>query len=102
ISGTSAGAVNAVALASGHARATAAHQPANEGARQALAQLWGEIGDWGALGSMQAQVGRMLWGGLAGNATLWANAWRDMLSPSQANPLDINPLRDLLERRVDF
>ena len=31
-----------------------------------------------------------------------ATAWRSLLSPYQSNPLDINPLRDLLEREIDF
>jgi NTE family protein len=107
LSGTSAGAVNAVALASGLARAAAAGQDPRQGARQALAQVWEEIGHWGALGALQAQLGRSLWGGLGGFGgewvpQVWSNAVSGLLSPYQTNPLGMNPLRDLLHRRIDF
>jgi NTE family protein len=29
-------------------------------------------------------------------------AWQKLFTPTQSNPLDINPLRDLLEREIDF
>jgi NTE family protein len=107
LSGTSAGAVNAVALASGQAQAAAAGRDQREGAREALAQVWEEIGHWGALGAFQAQLGRALWGGLEGFGGEWApQAWSSalsgLMSPYQSNPLDLNPLRDLLNRRIDF
>jgi NTE family protein len=47
----------------------------------------------------------MLWGGLPPElapTNLWANAIRGMYSPYASNPLDINPLRSLLEREIDF
>ncbi|HSW20753.1 MAG TPA: patatin-like phospholipase family protein [Ramlibacter sp.] len=105
LSGTSAGALNAVALASGMATAHAQGLEPHEGARQALAQLWEDVGHWGALGALQAQLSRSLWGGLLadwGGANPWSAAWRGMLSPQQTNPLGLNPLRDLLTRHVDF
>ncbi|WP_226986090.1 patatin-like phospholipase family protein [Ramlibacter tataouinensis] len=105
VSGTSAGAVNAVALASGHGAAEAAGRDAHAGARQALARLWGEIGHWGALGSLQARLGRTLWGGLGAefaHTNPWLQAVRDYWSPYQTNPMDLNPLRDLLQRQIDF
>jgi len=88
ISGTSAGALNAVALASGHART-----PSNprQGARHCLARVWREIGQWSALGWLPARFGRALWGGHG-----------EVLSPYQTNPLNLNPLRRLLEGCVDF
>jgi NTE family protein len=88
LSGASAGAVNAVALASGCAGAQAAGRDPRDGARESLARLWSRIGGWGALGGWQQQLVRTFWLGL--------------LSPYQTNPLDINPLRSLLEREVDF
>ncbi|MFD0668100.1 patatin-like phospholipase family protein [Ramlibacter sp. MAHUQ-53] len=102
LSGTSAGAVNAVALASGWATAKGDRRVA---AREALARLWDEVGSWGALGSLQDRMARALWGGDGapwGLPNPWAQAVTGLLSPYQTNPLDINPLRDLLQRRIDF
>lgn len=90
LSGTSAGAVNAVALASGWATAEAAGRDPREGARQALNDCWTRVSGWGSLGVLQQQVLRLLWGGLP------------HLSPYQANPLGLNPLRDLLAAAIDF
>lgn len=104
LSGTSAGAVNAVALASGWATRPVDHRA---GARDCLAQVWDDIGRWGdTLGAWQGQFGRILWGGGTGaewaQAQWWAQAFSGLLSPYQTNPLDRNPLRDLLQRRIDF
>ncbi|MBS0468533.1 MAG: patatin-like phospholipase family protein [Proteobacteria bacterium] len=97
ISGTSAGAMNAVALAHGFAQAAQQHKDAREAhqagctlARETLTKLWEGVG---AMGS--------LWGApLQGNPLLgMMSQW---LSPYQTNPLDINPLRGLLESVVDF
>jgi NTE family protein len=98
ISGTSAGAMNAVAVAHGFAQAALQHQDARDAhaagcalARQTLARLWEGVGTLGSL----------LWGvPLQGNPVLGLMA--QWLSPYQTNPLDINPLRRLLEREVDF
>jgi NTE family protein len=89
ISGTSAGALNAVALASGWAEAEAAGRDAREGARERLAAVWNRVSAWGRLGSLPQQFMKMMLGGA-------------VLSPYQSNPLGINPLRDLLESEIDF
>jgi NTE family protein len=105
LSGTSAGAVNAVALASGWARAEAAGRDPREGAREKLAGIWYRISALGSLGTLQQQFVRMLWGGLPPELSpgnLIGNAWRGLLSPYQSNPLDINPLRQMLEEEIDF
>ncbi len=94
ISGTSAGAVNAVALAHGWARALADGQDPAEGARASLARVWARVMELGALGDGAARLGRLLMGVLPGALT--------RLSPYQANPLDHNPLRRLIEREIDF
>ncbi len=104
ISGTSAGAVNAVALASGYARSSG---DPRAGARACLAHVWRDIGRWSALGWLPARFGRALWGGGASSewiaqAQLWVQAFTGLLSPYQTNPLNFNPLRPLLERCVDF
>lgn len=86
ISGASAGALNAVALAAGWLRGGAA------GAAQALDELWREIGRLAQLSPLRA-------GGLTQMAADFA---AQFLSPYQLNPLGMNPLRPVLERLVDF
>lgn len=104
LSGTSAGAVNAVVLASGYAKARQAGHDPRQGARDALAKLWHTIASWDALGTWQRQWARLLWGGAAlDHGGDWLNrAVGSSLSPYQSNPLDLNPLRDLLRDQVDF
>ncbi len=104
LSGTSAGAVNAVALASGHA--TTPGDP-RAGARACLGRVWRSIGHWSAMGWLPARFGRALWGGgthseWIAQAQMWVQAFTGLLSPYQTNPLNLNPLRQLLERCVDF
>ncbi|MDB5898578.1 MAG: hypothetical protein JWP41_2180 [Ramlibacter sp.] len=89
LSGASAGALNAVALASGWVTAQAAGRDPREGAREKLAGVWNRVSGWGSMGAFQQQFVKMLWSGL-------------QLSPYSSNPLDINPLRDLLESEIDF
>ncbi|QDL39864.1 patatin-like phospholipase family protein [Rhodoferax sediminis] len=117
ISGTSAGAMNAVALAQGLAQA--ADKPGadpREAARAALARFWNGIVDMGAVSSSISQAQRapfdLLFGGLGssigGNspAQLWTDAmtsfWAGSVSPYQSNPFDINPLMKFLESQIDF
>lgn len=98
ISGTSAGAMNAVALAHGFAQAL--DKPgadARELARQSLESFWQGIVGMGALTEMQRMPVELLLGSHA-----WFGAWARSLSPYQINPFDINPLRRFLERAVDF
>ena len=105
LSGTSAGAVNAVALASGWARAEQAGRDPREGARDALRRLWEQVASWGTLGAWQRSMVALLWGGLPAElapASYLQNALRGLVSPYQSNPLDINPLRDLLAEQIDF
>src|SRR5574337_104702 len=98
ISGTSAGAMNAVALAHGFAQAALQHKDTREAhqagcalAREALTRLWEGVG----------AIGSLMWGvPLQGNPLL--SMMSQWLSPYQTNPLGINPLRGLLERVVDF
>ena len=117
ISGTSAGAMNAVALA--HGFALAADQSAldpREAAREALANFWNGIVSMGAMSNSVSLIQRspfeLLFGGLgaAGNGhsptQQWADAmtswWSSSVSPYQSNPFDINPLKQFLERQIDF
>jgi NTE family protein len=84
ISGTSAGAINAVVFASGWLAGGAAGAQAN------LAALWRQV----------AEIACPLH--KTGFPVAALDATTQLLSPYQLNPLDINPLRDLLERLVDF
>lgn len=105
LSGTSAGAVNAAALAGGWTLAQRQGRDPREGAREKLAGIWYRISALGSLGTLQQQFTRMLWGGLPPElspGTFIGNAWRGLLSPYQSNPLDINPLRTMLEEEIDF
>jgi hypothetical protein len=86
VSGTSAGAINAVALASGW------RQSGREGARAALEQLWQAVG-------REAARSPMSQGGFSAFALGLAT---HLFSPYELNPLAINPLRELLNELVDF
>lgn len=114
ISGTSAGAMNAVALAQGFVQSEG--QPRadrNDAARQALDSFWNGIVEMGALSSSLSQIQRApfgilfgLMGSGNGSSKLWTDAmtryWSNALSPYQRNPFDINPLKQFLEKQVDF
>ena len=99
ISGASAGAVNAVVLADGLARG------GPEEARRRLGDFWRAASRDGNLPEAQRKVvDRLFW--FLPMAASPAQAWFDMLSqylsPYDLNPLNINPLRDLVKRFVDF
>lgn len=93
LSGTSAGAMNAVVLAHGW------QLGGREGARAALRRFWTALAD-----TMPLEVTRQDIGGgvhLAPLVRLWM-AWAHYVTPAQFNPLDVNPLRALLSEQVDF
>jgi NTE family protein len=99
ISGTSAGAVNAVMLADGLARGGA------EEARKRLADFWRAASHDGNLPPLQRGVLDRLfafWSIEGSPFQAWIDAWSRSLSPYDFNPLNINPLKDLVERFVDF
>ena len=117
LSGTSAGAMNAVAMA--HGFAISEGKPgadAREAARESLAAFWNGVVHMGALSSSISQAQRapfdLIFGGLgawgAGNSPsqlltdAMTSFWASSVSPYQSNPLDINPLRQFLEDQVDF
>jgi NTE family protein len=99
ISGTSAGAVNAVMLADGLKRG------GPEEARKRLADFWRAASLGGDLPAVQRVVTDRLFSLLpsAGSPTFdWLSAWSQHLSPYDINPLNINPLKEMIERFVDF
>jgi len=99
ISGASAGAMNATVLAHGY------NLGGREGAREALAAFWGRIVTREPFSFLPPE---MMPGGasLLNQSTPAAMhallAMSRFFSPTQLNPLDINPLRDILVEQVDF
>jgi NTE family protein len=100
ISGTSAGAINGCLLAQGlsHGRARA---------KQELARFWRRISEVGmaAFSPYQATPYHSLlrsWNLDWSPAGAWLDAMALFVSPYQLNPLDRNPLRELLDECLDF
>ncbi|HXH03199.1 MAG TPA: patatin-like phospholipase family protein [Candidatus Competibacteraceae bacterium] len=101
ICGTSAGAMNAVVCAHGYLEGR------RDGARAALDEFWRRISALGAVLSPVRPLPEIP--GLPGveqiGATVshfWLEAFIRVLSPYQFNPLNLNPLRELLAELVDF
>lgn len=92
ISGTSAGAMNAVALADGWLAG------GSEGARERLAAFWDGV----AMLAPSETVSPMMDASVPGPGTNWMMQLSRWFSPYQLNPLDLNPLRDLVESSFDF
>jgi len=99
ITGASAGAVNAVMLADGLARGGPAE------ARRCLAEFWRATSFGGNLPEAQRKAVDRLFTFLPfGDSPvgIWFKAVSQYLSPYDLNPLNINPLKELIERFVDF
>ena len=103
ISGTSAGAMNAVALAAG------LMDGGRESARANLRRFWQRVAESSPFHQLTAGP----WASLLGPDNPWLQAWTaplqqigqfvgTQLSPYQLNPLNLNPLRAILEETVDF
>ncbi|MFV0474121.1 MAG: patatin-like phospholipase family protein [Pikeienuella sp.] len=99
ISGTSAGAMNAVVTAQG------LEENGGAGARKRLAEFWRAVAEAGRTSPIQ----RSLWARMTGDWSLenspgymFFNALSNVVSPYDLNPADINPLRDLVGEMVDF
>ncbi|MEM8937578.1 MAG: patatin-like phospholipase family protein [Pseudomonadota bacterium] len=100
ISGASAGAVNAAAVASG------LHKGGEPEARKALDDIWKRVSDAGALYSPIRSDPFPGMPGARDFMNKFSYGMFDLatraLSPYQFNPFDINPLRDILEDSIDF
>src|SRR5438445_13034418 len=99
ISGTSAGAMNAVMLADGLARG------GPEEARKRLADFWRAASRDGNLSDLERGVIDRLFQFTPYEGSpvqAWFNVIAQYMSPYDLNPLNINPLHDLIERFVDF
>jgi NTE family protein len=99
ISGTSAGAMNAVVLAEGYSSG------GREGARKKLADFWGCISREQAFSPIQRRFLEFFfgYGTLASELAHWGADWMmHYSSPYDFNPFDINPLLAHLKATVDF
>src|SRR5262249_51325399 len=99
ISGASAGALNAVMLADGLARG------GREEARKRLADFWRGASADGNLPRLQrAGIDRLFsFFPFEGSpVAAWLDVLSQFISPYDFNPLNINPLKELIEKFVDF
>jgi NTE family protein len=99
VSGTSAGAMNAVAFADGMARGGAAE------ARNSLEQFWSAI----SAAAQYSPIRRSVLDVFMGNWSLDASPsyilmdhLSRLFSPYDLNPMNFNPLRDVVARCIDF
>jgi NTE family protein len=99
LSGTSAGAMNAVVVADGLERG------GRDGARQALRRFWKAVSDAARFSPVQRTPLDMMMGRWSLD---YSPGYRMMdvltrtFSPYDLNPLDLNPLRDLVASSIDF
>jgi len=99
ISGTSAGALNAAVMATGF------HKGQREGAREALTGFWRDVSRSGSIFSpFSASQTHAINEGLQLDKMpgyQWVSSFFRSFSPYEFNPLNLNPLRDVLRRHVD-
>ncbi len=99
ISGTSAGAMNAVVAADGIMKG------GPDGARQALEDFWQAVSREGAKSPIQRSLANMFtgdWNLDTSPGYLFFDNLTRLVSPYDLNPLNYNPIRDLLEAQIDF
>ncbi|WP_284260278.1 patatin-like phospholipase family protein [Bradyrhizobium iriomotense] len=99
ICATSAGAMNATVMAHGLTIG------GREGAKLSLADFWKRISEAAAWGPLQpSPLDRLMGNGSIDKspAFMFFDMMTRLLSPYEFNPLNYNPLRDVLEKTVDF
>lgn len=99
IVGTSAGAMNASVAAYGLAKG------GPEGAREKLAEFWGKVSDAARMSPIQPSwLDKMNGPGNMDYSPFFAvfDMISKFVSPYQTNPMNMNPLRDVLEEVIDF
>lgn len=94
VSGTSAGAMNAVVLAHGLSLGGA------DDAREALQTFWQAVA--ASVAPFESILGADPQTGAASPAMRLLLALTRQLSPRQFNPFDVNPLRDIVTEQIDF
>ncbi len=99
ISGTSAGAMNAVVVADGIMRS------GRDGARSALKEFWAAVSKAAQGSPIQRSPIDVFMGNWSldhSPSYLFMDLLNRVASPYQLNPLNFNPLRDLIATQVDF
>jgi NTE family protein len=99
ISGTSAGAMNAAVLVSGHMQGGA------DGARAALDAYWKRVADAAKFSPLQrSPIDRLMnrWTLDTSPAYLAIDLMSRVVSPYSLNPLGLNPIESILRQSVDF
>lgn len=99
VTGTSAGAMNAVVLADGIAKG------GREGAREALTEFWRAVSKTARSSPIQRSALDVLFGNWSLDTSptyLFFDVLTRFSSPYDFNPFDINPLRDVVKQQVDF
>lgn len=96
LSGASAGAMNAAALATGYLRGGA------DGARENLAEFWTAVGKAGDAQNATATAWKAMLGHVgASMLSAWAQSFSQAAGPYASNPLNINPLRELVDDGIN-
>lgn len=99
LSGTSAGSMNAVVYAYGALKG-------KDGARQALHNYWQAISEAGQkYGMVKRSPWEQMFGGWTMDKSIASEGFKlltSTFSPYQLNPMNFNPLREVLEAHVDF
>ncbi len=99
ISGTSAGGMNAAALLQGF------NKNGRKGAREELRRFWKMVNTRSSNMPLQPNLFQNMMGNysLRGSpAYAWMNMLRDFYSPYEINPLNVNPLKNLVQDFFDF
>ena len=99
ISGTSAGALNAAALAAGFARDGAS------GARKSLERFWLSTAEFAPFLPFRRTLADRLagsWNLDSSPGYFWFNVFGRLFSPYQTNPLNHHPLREILAQQIDI
>ncbi len=99
ISGTSAGAMNAAVVADGIMR------DGREGARRCLRDFWKSVSDAGKSSPIQRSPIDVFMGNWSLDSSpsyLFFDLLGRLASPYELNPMNLNPLQDLIEEMVDF
>jgi NTE family protein len=99
ITGTSAGAMNAVVMVDGYSR------DGRQGARQKLADFWAAVSSESAMSPIQRKYFDLFFGAgtFVSRMAFLASDWvTHYSSPYSFNPLNLNPLMQLVEQMVDF
>jgi NTE family protein len=99
VSGTSAGAMNAAALISGHAADGA------RGARQSLEYFWRRVSESARFSPLQRNPMEVLLGRWTLDSSpffIAADLMSRVFSPYDLHPSDVNPLRRILAEAIDF